>query len=495
MRGSARILAGLGLAGLVALAAFLWAPRPLRSDNFLIYQPESRAALPVQVIDKVSYVPLLSVLNAVGKVGAIQEKRNSIKVWFGETEIEVKSNETRVRLGKARLDLAQPVRKPGSQWLVPVEFLTTVLPRLTKQQVEYRPGDNRIFLGDVRPVLLSVRLEPRSDGVRVAIQLSEKASFRTTSTDGKWYVFLGERPVQPAQAVFHVQDPQVSDIRFDDQDGRPKLIITPATGGLNFIPTVTEGGRVVLADILRPATIEPPAAPGPEQAQAPPPVAPSASTGTAGEEPLPGAPGPPQPVVVLDAAHGGDDPGARSRDGVLEKDLTAQLASRVRLALIAGRKFRIQLTRTGDVTTPFEQREVTTNTARPVVFLSFHAGNLGNTTPRVAVFTYRSVQAEEGAPPPLLVPWNEIHRIHAGQSQRLAQMLQARLAQIPGLAADPPVEAPVRSLRSVDCPAVAIEIGSLNPAQDAGAVTSVPLQQQIATAIVAGLEGFRAPGP
>ena len=94
-----------------------------------------------------------------------------------------------------------------------------------------------------------------------------------------------------------------------------------------------------------------------------------------------------------------------------------------------------------------------------------------------------------------MVPWSELNRLHAEESQRLAQVLQTRLAQIPGLSADPPVEAPVRSLRSINCAAVAIELGSLNPAQDSGPLTSVLLQQQIATAIVAGLEGFRTNVP
>jgi N-acetylmuramoyl-L-alanine amidase len=436
------------------------------------------------------------VLNTVGKVGAIQEKKNSLKVWFGEIDIEVKSNDKRVRLGKTRLDLSQPVRKPGSQWLVPVEFLSNSLPRLTKQTVEYRPGANRIFVGDVRPLSLALRLEPKGEGVRIVIQLSEKTSIRTTSTDGKWHVYLGEKPVQPAEASYRVQDPYISEIHFDDQDGRPKLIITPAAGGLNFIPTITEGGRVLFADVLKPAPVAAPPAPGgPEQAQLPAPAVPGAPGAPGIESEVPRTPGPPLPVIVLDAAHGGEDSGARARDGVLEKDITAQLASRVRRALIAGRKFRIQLTRAGDVNPTFEQREITANMARPVAFLSLHAGDLGNTTPRVVVFSYRSFQPDAAQPAALLVPWSDINRIHGEQSQRLAQMLQARLAQVPGLAADAPVEAAVRSLRSIDCPAVAIELGSLNPAQDSGSLTSVALQQQIATAIVAGLEGFRASAP
>jgi len=475
--------AGLGL--------MLWRPRPLHSDNFVIYQPGSRETLPLQVIDQTDYIPLLPALNAVGKVGAIQEKRNSLKVWFGEAEIEVHADDRRVRLGKTRLTLAQPVRKPHSQWLVPVEFLTASLPQLTRQVIEYKPGMRRIFVGDVRPLTFSLRLDPTGNGARVTVQFSDKVSVRTTATDGKWYVYLGDRPVQPLEQRYRFQDPYVSEILFDDQDGVPKLIILPTTGGLNFYPTVAEGGKLLLADVLKP----PPATPSPPGAGEVPavtaPPAPGAPEITRSEPEIPGVPGPPLPLVVLDAAHGAEDTGARSRDGVLEKDLTAQLAARVRLALLATRKYRVQLTRVGDVNPTFEQREMAANTAKPAAFLSLHAGDLGNTTPRVAVFSYRSVPFDPAQPLPLLIPWDEIHRAHAEHSRQLARSLRTRFAQLPGLTADKPYEAPVRSLRSIDGPAVAIEVGSLNADQDSGPLTNVGFQQQLATAIVAGLEAFR----
>jgi N-acetylmuramoyl-L-alanine amidase len=221
------------------------------------------------------------------------------------------------------------------------------------------------------------------------------------------------------------------------------------------------------------------------------PVAPGPPEITSPEPEVPGVPGPPLPIVVVDAAHGGEDAGARSRDGVNEKDVTAQLAARVRVALLSTRKYRILLTRLGDVNPSFEQREIAANTAKPVAYLSLHAGNLGSTTPRVAVFSYRAAPLDPDQPLPLLIPWNEVHRTHTSRSRQLAQALQAKLAQVSGLTADLPEEVPVRSLRSIDGAAVAIELGSLKADQDAGALTQVSLQQQLSAAIAAGLDAFR----
>jgi N-acetylmuramoyl-L-alanine amidase len=199
-------------------------------------------------------------------------------------------------------------------------------------------------------------------------------------------------------------------------------------------------------------------------------------------------------VVVLDAGHGGNDSGARGRDGVLEKDLAAQLVSRVRLALLSTKKYRTVLTRVGDSSPTFEQRELAANVARPLAFLTFHAGNLGTGTRRVVVYSYQpptpAAVAGQGQPQQLFVPWTQVQQAHLEESRQLALALQQQFKQIPGMTTDRPWQAPERSLRSVNAPAVAIEIGSLSPEADSGALTSPDFQQAISAAIVRALEAL-----
>src|SRR5208337_3750024 len=104
----------------------------------------------------------------------------------------------------------------------------------------------------------------------------------------------------------------------------PKLILSPTSGGLNFYPVQAEGGKILLADVLKPPSPTAQALP----AQPTPPTSPEAAPSTPegptspGTEESPAAPpGPPLPVVALDAGHGGADSGGRSRDGISEKDL------------------------------------------------------------------------------------------------------------------------------------------------------------------------------
>lgn len=479
---------------ILALGLLFWPARELRSDNFVFYLPSTRHVMALTVIENAKYLPLLQVLNQVGKVSGLQEKRDTLRVWFGASQLEFHQNETKVRVDRATLKLSDPVRTADGQWMVPLDFLTIVLPQLTKEPIEYQVGMNRVFIGDLRPNSFTVRLDQISNGSRVTVQFTDKVTVKTVSSNGKWVMILGERPVEPLEQSYPFRDPYVSELKFDDQDGMPKLILTPAVSGLNFYPAMAEGGKILLADVLKP----PPAvaeqgAPGqPASGQAAAPQAPVA------EESPAVPPGPPLPLVVLDAAHGGGDRGARSRDGIAEKDLVAQLVARVRLDLLATKKYRIAMTRVGDVNVTEEQRDLAANLSRATAFFTFHAGNLGGSVPHIVVYTYQvpSPRAPTGRgepPPKIFLPWNRAQQVHLERSRQLAAALQQKLAAAQGLTVDEPrrAEAPVRALRSVDAPAVAIEIGSLSPETDGVALTSPEFQQRISNAIVEALEAFR----
>jgi N-acetylmuramoyl-L-alanine amidase len=358
---------------------------------------------------------------------------------------------------------------------------------------------NRIFLGEVKPGSFTLRLEPLSSGARLTFQFTDKVTVHTASVNGKWVMFLGDHPIEPLEQSFHFHNPFVTDVYFDDQDGLPKLVITPSAAGLNFYPVLAEGGKILLADVLKPPPsfpqATPPSAQIPTTATAP--ATPAPSSGVAEEGPA--APlGPPLPVVALDAGHGGDDAGARSRDGVTEKDLVAQLVARVRQELLSTGKYRIVVTRTGDANVTFEQRAVVANVAAAAYFLTFHAGDLGGSSPRIAVYTYQPpgppLASPSRAAASIFVPWNQVQEAHLGQSRQLAQALEQRFSEVAGVTADTPTAAPVRTLRSVNAPAVAIEIGSLSPDNDASPLTDPAFQLRLASVVAEVLAALQGGG-
>jgi len=491
----------------VGLGFWLWPARPARSDNFVFYLPNGRQLVPVQVVDHARYVPLLRVLNLVGTVTDLEEKRHALRVWVGSNRLDLHDGDRKVKVNRQDVQLENPVREYDGAWVVPVDFLYTALPQLATQPVQYRPGEDRIFIGDVRPLTYSANTSPIANGSHLTVHFTDPVSIQTASTNGQWVIFLGDKALQPLEPELHFQSRYITGMKFDDQDGVPKLIITPGAPGLNFYPSVSGDGRVFQADVTQPAASpaaevaqtgalgKPPAAgtagqPAPGGAAAASSTAPVAGQG----QPAPGGtaapsapappPPPPLPVVVLDAGHGGDDAGGQSRDGVTERDLVAALVDHVRTSLTATGKVRVVLTRQGSTDPTLDERDAMTNLARPVAFVTFHAGDLGSPSPAVAVYTYQAPSAPASlAPSSLFVPWDEAQEPRLARSRELAGLLAQQIGHIQGLGTRNPDEAPVRQLRSIDAPAVAVELGTLAPNQDAAALMSAGLQTQVADAV------------
>lgn len=80
-----------------------------------------------------------------------------------------------------------------------------------------------------------------------------------------------------------------------------------------------------------------------------------------------------RPMVVIDAGHGGVDPGARGLSGVLEKDLTLDYARELRAALVKTGRYRVFLTRDGDRFIKLRDRVRMAQEVGGDLFVSLHA--------------------------------------------------------------------------------------------------------------------------
>jgi N-acetylmuramoyl-L-alanine amidase len=78
-------------------------------------------------------------------------------------------------------------------------------------------------------------------------------------------------------------------------------------------------------------------------------------------------------TVVIDAGHGGEDPGARGRRGSLEKDITLNIARRLKAMIDAVPGMRAVLTRDGDYYLPLNARVEKARKVKADLFVSVHA--------------------------------------------------------------------------------------------------------------------------
>ena len=77
-------------------------------------------------------------------------------------------------------------------------------------------------------------------------------------------------------------------------------------------------------------------------------------------------------VIVLDAGHGGIDPGTQGASGLQEKDIVLEVAKELREALEATGRYTVHLTRETDVFVPLRGRVDIARAARADLFVSLH---------------------------------------------------------------------------------------------------------------------------
>lgn len=83
-------------------------------------------------------------------------------------------------------------------------------------------------------------------------------------------------------------------------------------------------------------------------------------------------------TVVIDPGHGGKDPGARGPLGTVEKDLTLDIARRLKARLQKERDLQVVLTRDTDLSLPLSRRVALANAANADLFISIHTNYLPN---------------------------------------------------------------------------------------------------------------------
>jgi N-acetylmuramoyl-L-alanine amidase len=207
-----------------------------------------------------------------------------------------------------------------------------------------------------------------------------------------------------------------------------------------------------------------PAATQPPAPQTSSPVPPQTSPNPT--EPIPAPSTPPQKtlaVVILDPAHGGSDSGARGSSGVAESDVVLSYARLLRISLEA-QGLRVTLTRQANDDPSFDDRSRLANAQRGAVFITLHVSSTGQpgtvrvySLPQSALSQSTPVATHSG-----LVPWDRAQANFIDQSRRLAELIQIQMAQRFRGSSETPFEAPVRQLRTVGAPAVAIEVSSVS---------------------------------
>ncbi len=188
-------------------------------------------------------------------------------------------------------------------------------------------------------------------------------------------------------------------------------------------------------------------------------------------------------VVVLDAAHGGEDGGAQLAGSVSEKTVTLAMSVRLR-SLLTARGFSVVTTREGNVRVEPDARAQVANRAGgssgPAACLSLHATQAGS---GVHIF----VSSLTPVAPVRFLAWKTAQAAYVTRSLKLAGVVNGAFER--GSDAGPIAANLARtSLPGVDsmtCPAVAIEMAPMRGTD--GAIVTEVTDEQYQTQVVQAL--------
>jgi N-acetylmuramoyl-L-alanine amidase len=226
----------------------------------------------------------------------------------------------------------------------------------------------------------------------------------------------------------------------------------------------------------------------------------------------------PKRTIVIDAGHGGIDPGAESVAGYHEKEITLATARLLAKTLEQTGRYKVVLTRDSDVYLKLHERVARARAAHGNLFISLHADSAvsDRSTRGASIYTLsetasdtesdRYAQRENRADAiggvdlgdqsddvaGILVDLTVRETVNDGN--RLAGMMVESLEHkgVMLLPSTPHRSAGFAVLKSPDIPSVLIEMGYLSDMADARALADPRHQQQIANAIADGVDRYFA---
>ena len=219
-------------------------------------------------------------------------------------------------------------------------------------------------------------------------------------------------------------------------------------------------------------------------------------------------------VVVIDAGHGGGDPGALAVNGVKEKNITLAVARALKEQLEETGRYKVVMTRNSDVYIPLRERVNISREKGGDVFVSIHADKVGRSQIRGASIytlsanasdaeTERLAEQENNAGVVAGVDLSEESQDVAGilldlsmrekmnESNLLAGYMRSALKrESVKLLPNSHRSAGFAVLKAPDIPAVLIETGFLSNPEEAKLLNSGAFQEKIAAAMALGIDAF-----
>lgn len=220
-----------------------------------------------------------------------------------------------------------------------------------------------------------------------------------------------------------------------------------------------------------------------------------------------------KPLVVIDAGHGGKDPGATGVSGGQEKDVTLTYARALRSALLRTGRYRVLMTRDSDNFILLHDRVKMARKEKAQLFISLHADAHPTADARgLSIYTL-SETASDKETELLAQQENKVDELGGldlktededvadilrdlatretkNKSYELAEAILDSLDKKIKTLPKPHRYAGFRVLKTTDIPAALVEIGFLSNSEDEKLLSSQEYRDKVVRSVVKGVDTF-----
>lgn len=434
-----------------------------------IYSNSANYSLPVVDRNGREYTGLFEILEPLGTVNARGDGLHW-KLHYNDVDIEFTNGKNRARIRGRDIDLSGNFLLESGRGLVPVASVATLLSRILVIPVAFNESSRRLFVGNVA-THFTAQLN-HTTPLRLVMNFTAPVNPTIATEPGRLRMVFNREPlVAPGSPTLTFDDKVIPSATYSESNGIAEIDVT---GTAPLMASFSNEGRTITIAAVPQVTAQPPLPGTPLPAPAPGSLA--GTTAVASAPPIPR-----HFYAVLDASHGGDDPGVALAPQLVEKDVTLALARRLRQEL-ESRGITTLILRDSDATLTLDQRAIFTNTAHPVIYISLHAASDGK-----GVRLYTSLLPAGGDNNGPFIAWSTAQTrflpVSQAAAQGIAAELQKKQIQVRTL------PAPLRPLNNVTAAAIAVEVAP--PDADVMDLNLVAYQQNVASAVANGVLAIR----
>jgi N-acetylmuramoyl-L-alanine amidase len=455
---------------------------------------------PVSLDEGGSYLAAERLAAVLKGTWSVKGTRGTLTV--GSRSAQFTRNQARVLVAGDAVTLDSPARLGASGWLIPEDFLakglTRLAPGLTMKLVAAPASAPKATAKPVAAAAPTVpfedlRLRSYPSFTRIVLEMGAPVGYAIVDQSAE------RKEIRMRLPGLRLAGPQLQQI----DDGLVKeLRLEPASGGA-VLRIVLEGAAGQIKDfaLQDPARIvldlyRPKDAAGPEGAP-----------GEAAAQPL--------RLVVLDAGHGGHDPGATGPTGVQEKEVALDVTRRVaRMMEESGLGIKVVLSRTTDAFVPLRDRTNFANKQRADLFVSIHANAHPRSVSEGVETYFLSSEASDTEARQTAAIENGVVQLESPAARQktdaiksiLWDLAQSEFQQESSFLAETVLDSMTRSLRLVNrgvkqagffvlggaaMPAILIEIGFLTNPKEEKKLATPEYREATARAIFTGLSEYK----